>query len=86
MLSVAASAVIILGKGRIVTGRGESVVVRVAVDQTPRLYRITEVAQIFGVSPRTVRRWIADGTLSVIRLGRVVRVPDDEIRNLRDTA
>jgi len=36
---------------------------------------ITEAARRFGVSSRTVRRWVADGTLPAIRGGgRTVRI------------
>ena len=34
----------------------------------------SEVAEIFGVSLRTIRRMIAAGDLPVVRLGRSVRV------------
>ncbi len=38
------------------------------------LLTVTEVAEICRVSERTVRRWIADGTLRSTHLGRVVRI------------
>jgi excisionase family DNA binding protein len=41
-----------------------------------REYRTAaEVAADLGVSLRTVRRWIADGQLPAVRIGRSVRVP-----------
>ena len=39
---------------------------------------IQEVAKLFKVSPRTVRRWIADG-LPVTRIGRTVRIRRDSL-------
>ena len=44
----------------------------------PKLHLIDEVAEILGLSTRTVRRLIARGELVACRLGRSVRVhPDD---------
>ncbi len=41
-----------------------------------------EVAAMFGVSLSTVKRRIADGTIGTVRLGRVVRIPDEEVARL----
>ncbi len=38
-----------------------------------------EVATRMRVSPRTVSRWIASGTLDCVRIGRVVRVPAEAV-------
>jgi excisionase family DNA binding protein len=40
-----------------------------------RLLTVDQVADNWQVSPRTVRRMIADGRLPVTRLGRAVRIP-----------
>jgi excisionase family DNA binding protein len=40
-----------------------------------RLLTVDQVAENWQVSPRTVRRMIADGRLPVARLGRAVRIP-----------
>ena len=46
-----------------------------------RPYRTaTEVALELGVSLRTVRRWVADGSLRATRVGRSVRIPVDAYR------
>lgn len=41
-----------------------------------------EVATALGVSEKTVRRRIADGSIRAIRLGRAVRVPNVEVERL----
>jgi excisionase family DNA binding protein len=38
------------------------------------LLTVNQVAELWQISPRTVRRMIADGRLSVIRFGRAVRI------------
>jgi excisionase family DNA binding protein len=46
------------------------------MDEREREYRTAaEVAADLGVSLRTVRRWIADGELPAVKIGRSVRVP-----------
>ena len=39
------------------------------------LLTVPQVAENWQISPRTVRRMIADGRLPVVRLGRAVRIP-----------
>jgi len=46
---------------------------RVPADEA--LLTVSQVAENWRVSQRTVRRMIADGRLPVVRLGRAVRVP-----------
>jgi excisionase family DNA binding protein len=46
----------------------------------PKYYPIKAVAEALDVSPRTVRRWIANGDLVVHRVDRVVRVADTDLR------
>lgn len=38
-------------------------------------YTIAQVADMFQVDPRTVRRWIAEGKLDAFRIGRMIRIP-----------
>jgi excisionase family DNA binding protein len=40
-----------------------------------QLLTVDQLAELWQVSPRTVRRMIADGRLPVVRLGRAVRIP-----------
>ena len=52
-----------------------------------REYRTAaEVAAELGVSLRTVRRWIADGELPAVRIGRSVRVPRSAYAGVLDPA
>ena len=39
------------------------------------LLTVLQVAENWQISQRTIRRMIADGKLSVVRLGRAVRIP-----------
>jgi excisionase family DNA binding protein len=43
------------------------------------LHTIKQVAARLAVSPRTVRRLIAQGALPVHRIGRAVRVSEDDL-------
>jgi excisionase family DNA binding protein len=44
-----------------------------------RLLAVREVADLFGRSRRTVRGWIADGRLPVVRIGRTPFVPESAL-------
>jgi excisionase family DNA binding protein len=44
--------------------------------------RVDEAAEIFGVTPRTVRHWIERGDLPCIRVGRTVLLPRAVIDSL----
>ena len=46
----------------------------------PKYYAIQTVAEALDVSPRTVRRWIANGNLIAHRVDRVVRITDADLR------
>ncbi|MDD9718625.1 helix-turn-helix domain-containing protein [Dinoroseobacter sp. PD6] len=43
---------------------------------------VKEVAQVFRVCPKTVRRWIASGQLPATRLGRDWRIARSDLRAL----
>jgi excisionase family DNA binding protein len=43
-------------------------------DNDDQLLTVGQLAELWQVSPRTVRRMIADGRLPVVRLGRAVRI------------
>ena len=46
----------------------------------PRYYTIQQVAELLVVSPRTVRRWIANGDLIAHRPGGIIRIAEDDLR------
>ncbi len=45
-----------------------------------KFYTVTQVAEILGVSTRTVRRWIADRELAVHRFGSALRISEADMR------
>lgn len=45
----------------------------------PRLHAVSEVAEMFGRAPRTIRSWIARGLLAPIKVGNAVFIPQDQI-------
>jgi len=49
-------------------------------------YRVREIADLFGVTIRTVRRWIADGTLPSIRIGGARLVARADLERLLGTS
>jgi excisionase family DNA binding protein len=49
---------------------------------TSRLVPLAEAAEHFHVSVKTLRRRIADGTITGYRVGRLIRVDLDELRRL----
>jgi excisionase family DNA binding protein len=46
----------------------------------PKYHAIKSVAEVLEVSSRTVRRWIESGDLVVHRVGRIVRIAEDDLR------
>lgn len=45
----------------------------------PRLHAVSDVAEMFGRAPRTIRSWIARGLLAPIKVGNAVFIPQDQI-------
>lgn len=45
----------------------------------PRLLSVKQTADIVGVSTRTIRRWIDARELPFHRLGRQIRIADDDL-------
>lgn len=53
---------------------------RAAAFSSPQtMLTIETVAARFDVNPRTVRRWIEQGDLTVVRVGSVVRITSDDL-------
>jgi len=48
---------------------------RMPVPLAERLWTVDQLAELWQISPRSIRRMIADGRLPVVRLGRAVRIP-----------
>ena len=49
------------------------------ISKLPRLYSIKEAAPHIGVCSKTIRRWIDQGELHVHRLGRQIRISEDDL-------
>ena len=45
-------------------------------------YKVKEAARELGLSPHTIRAWIAARKIAALRLGRAVRVPPSEVDRL----
>src|SRR5262249_56296818 len=52
---------------------------------TPRFFTISDIADFFAVSRRSVRRWIKSGDLPVHRVRGVVRISDSDLRTFAAT-
>ena len=54
------------------------------IDKTPRatanLLTVRQLAENWQVSPRTIRRLIANGELPIVRIGRAVRIPASPLK------
>jgi excisionase family DNA binding protein len=53
---------------------------RRATADIPTFFTISQVAELAGVSTRSVRRWIDAGLLVAHRFGGVVRIADHDLR------
>ncbi|MHB1933707.1 MAG: helix-turn-helix transcriptional regulator [Leptospirillum sp.] len=52
-------------------------------EETKRLYRVPEAARRLNIQPGTMRRWIFDKKIAVVRVGtRAVRIPASEIERI----
>ena len=47
-----------------------------------KMYRTGKVAEMLGVNRVTVIRWIKQGKIKAMRIGREFRVPEDEVKRL----
>lgn len=56
---------------------GESI----STETAHRYLTAAEYAAHYRISERTVRRFIAQGTIRIVRIGRNIRIPLDEIRD-----
>ena len=47
---------------------------RPSLDEDDTFLTIQDIAEHYRVSTRTVRRWIADGKIEIVQVGRMVRI------------
>jgi excisionase family DNA binding protein len=45
-------------------------------------YKVSEVAKIMSVSRLTAYRWIKEGKIKVVRIGKTMRIPRKEIERI----
>jgi excisionase family DNA binding protein len=53
--------------------------VKTSHDRRPRILAVADVAHRLDVSTKTVRRWIEQGDLRVHRLGRQLRISEEDL-------
>ena len=53
---------------------------RLSGSSLPKYHSIKAIAEALEVSPRTVRRWIANGDLIAHRPGGLVRIAESDLR------
>jgi len=51
----------------------------IEMEQTRQAYRVSETAQILGVTSATIRRWIKLGDLAATKVGGTPLIPQTEI-------
>ena len=49
---------------------------------TMKIYRVTDIAAMFGRSPRTVRRWVEESEIPVTRVCGTPYICREEVRAL----
>jgi len=45
---------------------------------------VKETAAIFGVHWQTIRNWIKDGKIKAVRIGKTIRITEEEIERIRN--
>lgn len=56
---------------------------RRTVDTVDTVYTTAEFAKLFKLSLPTVKRLIKSGEIQVVRIGRSVRIPAEEVERLK---
>ena len=46
------------------------------------LLSVPQVAERLGVTPACIRRWVLERKLTVVKLGRLIRIPASEVERL----
>lgn len=52
-------------------------------DELKRYYSIKEVADMFSLAEVTIRKWLVSGKIKGTKLGKAVRISEDEIIKLQ---
>lgn len=47
-----------------------------------QLYTLKEASEILSLSVNTLKKWRYDGKLKVVKLGRAIRVPKEELERM----
>ncbi|MEM4938203.1 MAG: helix-turn-helix domain-containing protein, partial [Sulfolobales archaeon] len=47
-----------------------------------KLYRTSEVAELLNISVSTVKKWIKQGRLHALRVGKLWMIPESEVRRI----
>ena len=47
-----------------------------------RLLKVGEVAFALSVAPHTIRKWLMEGRISYVKLGRATRISEHELHRL----
>lgn len=51
----------------------------------PPVLNVDDVAQILGVTAKTVRHLVKTGTITSIKVGRLIRIPKDRLIDYLET-
>ena len=46
------------------------------------LLTVDAVAKVLSVTPACIRRWVFERKIATVKLGRLVRIPSDEVQRL----
>jgi excisionase family DNA binding protein len=52
------------------------------MSETSNLLTVTEFATALRIKPSCVRRWIREQRVTVVHIGRLVRIPSDEVTRI----
>jgi excisionase family DNA binding protein len=52
------------------------------IETAGRLLRVEDVAHALSVAPHTIRRWMSEGRISFVKLGRCSRISEHELHRL----
>lgn len=47
-----------------------------------KLYSVDETAEILGIHPMTVRKWLTAGKIRGVKVGRLWRIPESSLQEL----